>query len=503
MGEVEETEGGGDSVRSGALDESTDVVFRHRTDTAESDLLLPEDSRESPPRDRFNAVYLVFYLLGMGTLLPWNFFISVNSYWDYKFRDVNATANHNSDAWYGDEERERTKFQKNFGAYLAIASNVPNAVFVMLNAALGQRFPFVLRVLASSSVVIVFFVAVTILSEVDSDSWQFEFMVMVLAIVVVINCATAVFQGSIFGMAGPFPPKYMGAVMAGQAMGGIFPSVVGIIVVALRISPKDSGFSSFFIATVFLVASFIGFLWVTKVPFYRFYAPTDVSDATATTASSALSSEEEDDDDELSDREIARSNEPDLIPPTASSVPSTTNVIAAIWPFCAVVFFTFAQTISVFPAVTELIESTLPEKSLWTERYFSLVTCFLLFNVGDYSGRILSSRLQWPQANCFGKSLLGAVTLLRTAFIPLFMYCNAAPQKRRTEVLISSDAVYIVLMCVFAISNGYLGNISMIHGPRAFESKQHQEAAAMVLVACLVLGVGLGSVISYGTVSLL
>ena len=30
-----------------------------------------------------------------------------------------------------------------------------------------------------------------------------------------------------------------------------------------------------------------------------------------------------------------------------------------------------------------------------------------------------------------------------------------------------------------------------------------QEAAAMVMVACLVLGVGLGSVISYGTVSLL
>ena len=35
-------------------------------------------------------------------------------------------------------------------------------------------------------------------------------------------------------MAGPFPPKYMGAVMAGQAMGGIFPSVVGIIVATLR-----------------------------------------------------------------------------------------------------------------------------------------------------------------------------------------------------------------------------------------------------------------------------
>ena len=55
--------------------------------------------------------------------------------------------------------------QKNFGAYLAIASNVPNALFVMLNAAFGQRFPFVRRVLVSSSIVVVLFVVVTILGR--------------------------------------------------------------------------------------------------------------------------------------------------------------------------------------------------------------------------------------------------------------------------------------------------------------------------------------------------
>ena len=76
-----------------------------------ADLLLPEDSDQLPPRDRFNAVYLVFYLLGMGTLLPWNFFISVNSFWDYKFRDVNATAYHDSDEDNGDDGKERTKLQ--------------------------------------------------------------------------------------------------------------------------------------------------------------------------------------------------------------------------------------------------------------------------------------------------------------------------------------------------------------------------------------------------------
>ena len=55
----------------------------------------PTSSSSSGPSDRYHAVYLVFYLLGMATLLPWNFFISVSSFWDYKFRDVNSTGSGN------------------------------------------------------------------------------------------------------------------------------------------------------------------------------------------------------------------------------------------------------------------------------------------------------------------------------------------------------------------------------------------------------------------------
>ena len=75
------------------------------------DLLITQEQHDSPPRDRLNAVYLVFYLLGMGTLLPWNFFISVNSFWDYKFRDVNATEYHGSDLASGGDDREKTRLQ--------------------------------------------------------------------------------------------------------------------------------------------------------------------------------------------------------------------------------------------------------------------------------------------------------------------------------------------------------------------------------------------------------
>ena len=41
-----------------------------------------------------------------------------------------------------------------------------------------------------------------------------------------------VFQGSIFGVAGVLPKRYMQAIMSGQGMGGILPSLLSIISIA-------------------------------------------------------------------------------------------------------------------------------------------------------------------------------------------------------------------------------------------------------------------------------
>ncbi len=55
----------------------------------------------SGPSDPKNFVFLIFYLLGVGTLLPWNFFISVSEYWKYKWRTVQDEQ--------GEESREGCK----------------------------------------------------------------------------------------------------------------------------------------------------------------------------------------------------------------------------------------------------------------------------------------------------------------------------------------------------------------------------------------------------------
>jgi len=42
------------------------------------------------PKDNFKLVYVIFYWLGIGTLLPWNMFITVVAYWDYKLRTIDT-----------------------------------------------------------------------------------------------------------------------------------------------------------------------------------------------------------------------------------------------------------------------------------------------------------------------------------------------------------------------------------------------------------------------------
>ena len=195
--------------------------------------LFPTEEDKHPiVQDSYRKVWVVFYILGMTTLLPWNFFIAVNDYWNYKFHDVSNTTSSEVESSKGNQ----TSLQKEFTSYLAIASNIPNATFVILNVIYGQRFRLNVRIMGSLTVMATLFIGVLIMTRIDSDPWQEWFLASTLLIVVFLNICTAVFQGGLVGVAGKFPAKYMGGMMAGQALGGIFPALVNIAVIALKVS---------------------------------------------------------------------------------------------------------------------------------------------------------------------------------------------------------------------------------------------------------------------------
>ena len=88
-------------------------------------------------------------------------------------------------------------------------------------------------------------------------------------------------------------------------------------------------------------------------------------------------------------------------------------------------------------------------------------------------------------------------------FIPLFMVCNLAPNSRNyTPILIYSDTVYIIIMFIFAISNGFLTSVVMVAAPSRVPQHQ-QQTAANLMAGILGIGLAAGAAVSVVAVKLL
>ena len=77
------------------------------------------------------------------------------------------------------------------------------------------------------------------------------------------------------------------------------------------------------------------------------------------------------------------------------------------------------------------------------------------------------------------------------------MLCDASPSTRSMPVLIRSDAAFCVLVFALAATNGYAGNLCMIHGPKRSRRPPQREAAAILVNSFVVFGIAVGSTASY------
>jgi len=447
---------------------------------------------EDAPVDNCKLVYIIFYWLGIGTLLPWNMFITVVAYWNYKFRTVPivsditvlaVTSNVTGDVTdlsTGNEtataDSPPNEMQKAWGGYLAVASMVPNVTFLILNGVVGHKFRTLPRLVISLVFVILSFIFTSVMVQVDTDEWQSTFLTVTLVSVAFINVNAAIFQGGILGVAGKFPPAYMGAVFSGQAVGGIFASGTNVVVLALGATATQSAFFCFVLSVVFLVTALMAYAVATRTDFYQHYLGEKTTDA----------------DTKIEDSKLLQKE-------GSSRIPVKVNpgrVLIMISPYAAAVLLCFLVTLGTFPAITMQVVSTMDPKSAWAKTFYVPVACFLLFNIGDYVGRFLAGLIQWPRPGKWGGYITLGMSLARFVFIPLFLMCNVRPGSREvTSVQFESDVAYIIIMALFSISNGYVGSICMISGPQVVRSEEAQTAASL-MVALLGLGLGIGSFLS-------
>ncbi|XP_072912355.1 equilibrative nucleoside transporter 1-like [Hemitrygon akajei] len=449
--------------------------------------------REQEPVDRFKAVWLIFVILGLGTLLPWNFFMTAIQYFKYRLQDVdvsstvptsNATSTMNVSAIPSENH-----LQRKFGNIMTLSAMLPMLIFSCLNSLLLPRIPQTLRISGSIIAIFILFLLTAILVKISIEPLTFFIVTMVT--IVFINCFGAVLQGSLFGLVSLLPASYTTPIMSGQGLAGTFAALAMICAIASGAEQSDIAFGYFSTAFVVVLLALLCYHALPHLEFSRYHFKRKSEEwrkAQQEEGFSKMDLIKQDPTYTNERRSSANLMETHIVEQDGEL--SIINILRKIWPTALQVWLVFTVTIGVFPSVTVDARSSVSADGLWGV-YFIPISCFLAFNVFDWLGRSLTAVCMWPRKD---SKWLPAFIISRLVFVPLFMLCNVHP--RKLTVVFTHDAWYICFMVVFAFSNGYLASLCMCYGPQNASAKEAETAGA-IMSFFLSLGLASGACLSF------
>lgn len=403
-----------------------------------------------PPIDKWRLVFLIFMLHGLGTLMPWNMFITAKSYFEeFKLAPV-------------DGSNTTTVYASNFMQYIGFASQIPNVIFNWLNIFVNLGGDLTKRIVYSILFELFIFIATVVLAILDSSNWQAAFFWITMTSVVLLNMANGIYQNTIYGMAATLPIKYTGAVVLGSNISGLFASVVSICSTYIFSSHRTSAIYYFITAMLVLLVCFDTYFALPLNKFYRYHTM------------------------------LRRKEEKPLTSQQEVTKVPYWMVFKQAAPQMFNIFFTFFITLSVFPAIHSDIKAHSPDFFISPE-LFASITCFLTFNLFAMLGSLTTSWIQWPKPR-----FLCVPVILRVVFIPLFLLCNYLPKSvdRTIPVWITNEWVYWIIGITMSYSSGYLSSLGMMYAPQTVQPK-YQLTAGMFAAAMLITGIFSGIMFSF------
>ncbi|KAG9485216.1 hypothetical protein GDO78_008351 [Eleutherodactylus coqui] len=256
-------------------------------------------------------------------------------------------------------------------------------------------------------------------------------------------------------------------------MGGTVSALAAILDLSIASNVTDSALAYFLTADIFLLLCIGVYLILPRMEYASYYL-------------NLIEARPDSSDDEGSEEKVdtssSKTNSPPILP-----------ILKRVKVLAACLFYTFFISIIIFPTIAASIESVDKSSgSVWTNKFFTPITCFLVYNFADWSGRQITTWIQSPGPN---SKILPTLVFLRTLFIPLFMFCNYQPRKHIYLVIFQSDVYPIIFITLMGLSNGYLGTLSMVYGPKVVP-KELSEGTAIVMSFFLGLGLAIGAAFS-------
>jgi len=204
-------------------------------------------------------------------------------------------------------------------------------------------------------------------------------------------------------------------------------------------------------------------------------------------------------------------DEPTTESADADTDATTGQIFSLVWGSVFGIFTTFAVTLSIFPGWLSQLEGSYQcqgKSRLFDDLYTPYI--FVLFNIGDFTGRILAGKFQIAKGPK-GSSRLVMLTALRILSYPLFLSCVSHDRHSGAgdaEVVIDNhhvqnDVYFFVVMMAFSISNGLFQSWSFIHAPSMIPNKHDaQEISSEILSFAVNFGLLTGSILSFPFTSL-
>ncbi|XP_010535863.1 PREDICTED: equilibrative nucleotide transporter 8 [Tarenaya hassleriana] len=331
-----------------------------------------EKGLDDEPRDTYRVAYIVHFLLGAGSLVPWNSLITAVDYFGYLYPEKHV--------------------EKTFTvAYMSCSVLV---LFVMMSCGFcTTRLSYRLRMNLGFAMFIASVMASPIIDWTWKKGERDENVSYILTVGSVVLCGLAdgLVGGSLIGSAGKLPKQYMQAVFAGTASSGVIVSVLRITTKAsLPQTPQGLRASAhfyFIVSSTILFCCFLCNNLLYKLPVMQHH------------------------------NKLLFRDEP---------LCSTTRIWEVgkkiRWPASAITMI-YTVTLSIFPG---FIAENLKSRLLQSWYPIMLIT---VYNISDFVGKSLTALYLWQSI----KNATWAC-VARLLFYPLFSACLRGPEWLRTEI---------------------------------------------------------------------
>ncbi|XP_036444895.1 equilibrative nucleoside transporter 2 [Colossoma macropomum] len=432
-------------------------------------------------------VAIILFILGMGTLLPWNFFTTAFAYFNDR---LNTTMSN------GTESGQTDPYM--FNNMCVLISQLPLLLFTLLNSFLYQHIAEKIRIVGSMVFILLLFILTAALVKVKME--QDLFYNVTMTTIWFINMFGAVLQGSLFGLVGKLPQRYSSFFMSGQAVAGIFSAVAMLISQISEVDNENAALGYFVTPCAATLLTLCCYLLLPHLKFARDHLEDGPGNKEDT--------KKEGIQKESVTLVKVKLSEPAYGPNCSGQSNSKTAdirekqeeqyeekspvlaVLKKIWVMALCVTCVFMVTLSVFPAITVLVQPDALFTGIWAD-IFTALCCFLVFNVMDWIGRSVTSVVQWPSKE---SRLFPILVVARLIFIPAFMLCNI-PSHRLSGVF-KHEFAYILVMSLFAMTNGYFACLCMSYAPQLVRPKDAETTGAL-MTFFLALGLSLGAALSF------